>query len=95
MYDAIIVLYKVTNTSFGNTFFNRYSIPSYWRSYQKRQFYGIGMSLRDKNAVDRTKWQKNKLGKILVNERTTIRFNLTPERQSIKILIKNIFVTYL
>ena len=40
-------------------------------------YYGIGMSLRDKNAVDRTKWQKNKLGKILVNERTTIRSNLS------------------
>ena len=39
-------------------------------------YYGIGMSLRDKNAVDITKWQKNKLGKILANERTTIRSNL-------------------
>ena len=36
-------------------------------------FYGIGMSLRDKSATDRTKWKQNKLGILLMTERSLLK----------------------
>ena len=39
----------------------------------KDEFYGTGFSLRHKDAADRTKWQENKLGAMLMKERTAMR----------------------
>ena len=42
-------------------------------SIVKDKFYGTGFSLRHKDAADRTKWQQNKLGGMLMKERTAMR----------------------
>ena len=40
---------------------------------QRDNFYGIGMPLTHKQATDKTKWQTNKLGELLMAERTVQR----------------------
>ena len=42
-------------------------------SIVKDKFYGTGFSLRHKDAADRTKWQQNKLGVMLMKERSAMR----------------------
>ena len=37
------------------------------------KFYGTGFFLRHKDAANRTKWQQNKLGVMLMKERTAMR----------------------
>ena len=43
-------------------------------------FYGIGMPLIHKQATDKTKWQTNKLGKILMAERAVQKNTAKPVR---------------
>ena len=37
------------------------------------KFYGTGLSIGQKTAIDRTKWQQNKLGLMLMEERTALK----------------------
>ena len=37
------------------------------------KFYSIGLSSGEKTATDRTKWQQNKLGLMLMEERTALK----------------------
>ena len=42
-------------------------------SIVKDKFYGTGLSIGQKTAIDRTKWQQNKLGLMLMEERTALK----------------------
>ena len=42
-------------------------------SIVKDKFYGTGLSIGQKTATDRTKWQQNKLGLMLMEERTVMK----------------------
>ena len=42
-------------------------------SIVRDKFYGTGLSLHHKDATDQNKWQQNKLGTMLMKERTVLK----------------------